>query len=182
MARSTREYRKERFAPRPTVADPRRILLDAVFAFVGAASQLDGVIRITLIGSLATEKKIPKDADLVVLVDSAADLAALARAGRSLQGKAQRINLGADIFLADIDGTYLGRTCAYRDCHARADCRGTRCFPGSHLRTDFHVLRLPHDVIANPPVELWPNVIRYEAVPDDVEELLLSRLGAAHAP
>jgi hypothetical protein len=76
------------------VPDPRPRLLDAVLAFVRAARSMPGVLRIALIGSLATDKPVPKDADVLVTIDTDMDLAPLARLGRRLQGRAQTINLG----------------------------------------------------------------------------------------
>jgi hypothetical protein len=75
-----------------------------VLAFVRAARSMPGVLRIALLGSLATEKPVAKDADVLVTIDAAMDLDPLARLGRRLQGTAQTINLGADIFLADAAG------------------------------------------------------------------------------
>jgi hypothetical protein len=63
--------------------------------------------RIALIGSLSTSKPLPKDADVLVTIEDGLDLGRLA-AGRRLKGAAQQINLGADIFLADKEGRYLG--------------------------------------------------------------------------
>jgi len=60
-------------------------------------------------GSLATSGAIPKDADVLVTTNGTMDLGELARAGRRLKGSAQAINLGADNFLADVTGRYLGR-------------------------------------------------------------------------
>jgi hypothetical protein len=88
------------------VPDPRPHLLEAVLAFVRAARSTPGVLRIALLGSLATEKPVPKDADVLVTIDAPMDLDPLARLGRRLQGTAQTINLGADIFLADAAGRY----------------------------------------------------------------------------
>jgi hypothetical protein len=93
------------------VPNPRPHLLNAVLAFVRAARSTPGVLRIALLGSLATEKPVPKVADMLVTIDGAMDLGLLARLGRRLQGTAQTINLGVDIFLADAAGCYLGRTC-----------------------------------------------------------------------
>src|SRR5262245_53953560 len=89
--------------PTPSVAEPRPVLLHAVHEFVQAARGCAGVLRIALVGSLATKKAIPKDADLIVTIDGAMDLSELARFGRRLKGRAQNINLGADIFLVDQD-------------------------------------------------------------------------------
>jgi hypothetical protein len=52
---------------------------------------------------------------LVVVADDA-DLTPLATCARRLQGQAQSFNRGADVFLADERGTYIGRTCRWRDC------------------------------------------------------------------
>jgi hypothetical protein len=79
-----------------------------VLAFVRAARSTPGVLRIALLGSLATDKPVPKDADVLVTIDPAIDLAPLARLGRRLQGTVQTINLGADIFLADSTGRLPG--------------------------------------------------------------------------
>ena len=62
-----REGKRPPIVPRPSVPDPRRHLLRAVLAFVGAASSLPGVRRIALVGYLATDKAVPKDADVLVM-------------------------------------------------------------------------------------------------------------------
>ena len=121
------DSKRRQLEPRPSVPDPRRHLLSAVLAFVRAARSSPSVLRIALLGSLATEKPVPKDADVLVTIDATMDLACLARLGRRLKGAAQTINLGADIFLADGANCYLGRICHYRECHARASCRALHC-------------------------------------------------------
>ena len=73
-------------------------LLSEVRHFVERARVCPGVRRIALIGSLATNKENPKDADMLITVDDDADLAMLATAGRKLKGRAQSRNKGADIF------------------------------------------------------------------------------------
>lgn len=148
------------------------MLLDAVSEFAQVASACPGVRRIALVGSLTTDKPIPKDADLLITIDSGMDLAALARAGRRLKGQAQSINLGADIFLADEAGRYLGRICGYRECHSRALCHARHCGERQHLNDDLDDVTLAASLIAAPPLELWPAVIRRLAVPPDVEAIL----------
>ena len=91
----------------------RERLIVEVLAFVRAARRLPGVTRIALIGSLATNKPDPKDADLLVTVADDMDLAPLAALGRRLQGRAQGLNRGGEVFLADPRGAYLGRTCSW---------------------------------------------------------------------
>jgi hypothetical protein len=162
--------------PRPSIAEPRPVLLRAVASFVQAVGGCAGVRRIALLGSLATSKAIPKDADVQCTIDAAMDLTQLARAGRQLKGQAQQINLGADIFLADQDGRYLGRICGYRECHPRALCRARHCGLRQHLQDDFDVVTLSKELIEAPPVDLWPVVVRRVALPLDVETLLLAAL------
>jgi hypothetical protein len=163
--------------PSPSVAEPRRPLLHGAYSFVRAARLCPGVLRIALLGSLATAKAVPKDVDLLVTVERAMDLAQLARAGRRLQGLAQTINLGADIFLADTAGGYLGRICHYRECRSRGACHALHCGLKAHLNDDLHLVTLSKDLLASPPIELWPKVIRrLAAAPEDLEKLLLTKL------
>jgi hypothetical protein len=168
--------RKRFHGPTPTVAEPRRPLLLAVRSFVHAARDCGGVLRIALLGSLTTNKAIPKDADLLVTTDGDINFDKLAHAGRRLQGFAQTMNLGADIFLADARGRYLGRICHYRKCFPRAACLAQHCGYREHLNDDLQVVTLSEELIAAPPVTLWPKVVRVNAMPSDVEELLLTEL------
>lgn len=55
-------------------------------------------------------------------------------------------------------------------------CHAQHCGERDHLNDDLHVLTLAKDLIAAPPVDLWPSVLRRHAMPADVEALLLSRL------
>jgi hypothetical protein len=127
-------------------------------------------------GSLVTSKAIPKDADVLVTIDNTMDLDELARAGRRLKGSAQTINLGADIFLADATGCYLGRICQYRECHPRVACLAQHCGRRAHLNDDLHVVTLSKELLAAPPIDLWPDVVRRLKVPPDVEALLLTEV------
>ena len=174
---SNRKRRNQTRAPSPSVAEPRRPLLLAILAFVLAARACPGVQQISLLGSILTAKAIPKDVDVLVTIDAAMDLTRLARSGRRLMGQAQTINLGADIFLADTSGRYLGRICHYRECHPRVLCHAQHCGQRDHLNDDLHIVTLSQELIASPPVELWPKVIRRLSVPADVEEALLNKLG-----
>ena len=169
--------RNRPYGPTPAIAEPRRALLLAVRSFVQAAGGCAGVLRIALLGSLATTKAVPKDADVLVTIDGTMDLFELARAGRRLKGQAQSINLGADIFLADEGGRYLGRICRHRECHPRVTCRARHCGGREHLRDDLDIVTLSKELLAAPPVDLWPNIVRRAAMPPDVETLLLAELG-----
>jgi hypothetical protein len=119
---------------------------------VRAAGDCPGALRIALVGSLTTTKAVPKGADVLVTIDGAADLAGPARAGRRLKGFAQTINLGADIFLADEGGRYLGRICHFRECHPRMACLAQHCGRREHLNDDLHVVTLSKEPLAAPPV------------------------------
>ena len=166
-------------SPTPSVAEPRRHLLLAVRSFVRSARDCPGVLRIVLLGSLTTTKLIPKDVDVLVTIDGAVELVELARAGRRLQGVAQTVNLGADIFLANENGCYVGRICHYRKCFPRVACLAQNCGRREHLNDDLQVVTLSKELIATPPVTLWPNVVRRVTVPPDVEALLLTDLERA---
>jgi predicted nucleotidyltransferase len=147
-----------------------------VLAFTRAARASPGVLRIALLGSLTTDKPVPSDADVLVTIDAAMDLESLARLGRRLKGAGQTINLGADVFLADAAGRYLGRICGYRECHARALCRAQHCGEWQHLNDDLQILTLDAALISAPPIELWPRIVVRRAVPADTQALLVSEL------
>jgi len=97
-------------------AGSRERFLDEVLRFVRSAATLPGVLRIALIGSILTDRPDPKDVDVLVSVTDDAELAPLAALGRRLQGRLQSLNHGADVFLADGSGRYLGRTCSWKAC------------------------------------------------------------------
>jgi len=168
--------RNRYYGPSPSVDEPRRPLILGVLSFVRAIRDCPGVLRVALLGSLTTIKPIPKDADVLVTINGAVDLSRLARAGRGLQGFAQSMNLGADIFLADDRGRYIGRICYYRKCFPRVACHAQNCGSREHLNDDLQVVTLTSELIAAPPIILWPNIARHTTVPADVEELLLTEL------
>ena len=164
------------WGPSPSVSNPREVLLTEVLAFVRAAAVCPGVIRIALVGSLATPKPIPKDADVLVTLEDGVDLTKLATIGRRLKGKAGSINLGADIFLCDPAGRHFGRICGYRECHPRVLCEARHCGERDHVNDDLHVVTLLPELTRSPPFVLWPEVHRAGKAPHDVERLLLGPL------
>jgi predicted nucleotidyltransferase len=158
-------------------SEVRVTLLELTREFVDTARSCPGVTRIGLIGSILTAKPRPKDVDVLVNVTRHVDLPRLARIGRRLKGSAQaRLNSGADVFLADETGRYLGRICHYRECRPRALCRARHCGTVQHLADDLDVVILDSELVASPPLELWPAVVARSTVPEDVERLLLARL------
>jgi predicted nucleotidyltransferase len=158
----------------------RSQFLEEVLLFVQAASKLAGVTRIALIGSLATDKPKPQDVDMLVTVTDEADLAPLAALGRKLHGHCQSLGAGAEVFLADPRGTHLGRTCPWRQCEPgiRKSCDALHCGRRHYLHDDLQALRLPQDLVAAPPIELWPAIVARVPVPEDVERELLLPLRA----
>ena len=62
--------------------------------------------------------------------------------------------------------------------HARHASR-KNCGRREHLNDDLQVVTLSKELIAEPPVTLWPNVVRGVTVPPDVETLLLTDLERA---
>jgi hypothetical protein len=153
-----------------------------VLAFVREARSTPGVRRIALLGSLATDKPLPKDADVLVTIDAAVDLGPLAHLGRRLKGTAQRINLGADIFLADEAGRYMGRICHYRECRPRVACRALSCGLRQHLSDDLQVVTLDAALVRAPPIDLWPRFVARCAVPADTQAVLVAKLEEDEAP
>lgn len=164
--------------PSPPQPPARDRLIAEALAFVTAARALPGILRIALVGSLATDKPDPKDVDLLVTVADDADLTPLATLGRKLSGHLQGRNLGGEVFLADPAGSYLGRTCPWKVCQPgiRMRCDALHCGRRPYLHDDLKAVTLPQTLIAAPPVELWPRVIARMAVPADVEQGLLAPL------
>jgi hypothetical protein len=158
----------------------RARLIAEVLTFVRAASQLPGVLRIALIGSLTTDEPDPKDADMLVTVTDDADLRPLATLGRKLAGHAQGFNRGGDVFLANPRGYYLGRTCPWRDCRPgiRLSCDALHCGQRPYLHDDLATIKLDQHLIAAPPLELWPQVVARVPIPQDVEQNLIVPLEA----
>ena len=146
--------------------------------FIGQASQLPGVERFALIGSLATEKEFPKDIDLLVTIGADCDLVEVARLGRQLAGHMANHSSGADIFLVDPDGNYLGRTCPWKLCGPgyRTSCDAMHCGQRPFLHDDLGSIRLNESVIRHPPVLLWPVPTAAEYVPQDIHEQLIEPL------
>ena len=156
----------------------RRALLVAALAFVRAVRTQAGVLRVALVGSVATPKPYPKDIDLLVTISDVVDLAALARLGRRLAGQAQTLNSTADVFLASPSGVYLGRTCPWRACGPgrRVACGARYATAPAYLRDDLDTLTLAPALVAAPPAVLWPMVTASAPLPPDVEQVLLAPL------
>ena len=169
---SSSVFRYEDLTPR----ELRAKLLAFVSEFVVRAQRLDGVERIALLGSMLTPKANPKDVDVLVTIAAACDLAPLAVLSRRLQGRAQGLNRGADVFLASPAAEYLGRTCHWRECRPglRASCDAAYCGARPHLHDDLGTIVLPTALVREPPVELYPVVVIRAVLPYDVTSWLQS--------
>ena len=148
----------------------RAFLITEAFRFIARAVSVPGVTRIAFVGSLTQEKAEPKDADILVTVGDDVDLTALATAARKLKGAAQTRNKGADIFLANPAGRYIGRICHWRECGPgiRASCDAQHCGGRHFLHDDFDDVALDPQLVAEPPVEVWPAVVCRQAIPADL--------------
>ncbi len=162
----------------PNTKSTRSALIQLASAFVGEAIRVRGVTRIALVGSITTTKPDPKDIDLLVSIEDGTDLAPLAVRGRRLKGMAQSLGKGADIFLADTRGHYLGRICEWRDCRpgVRVRCDALHCGRRPYLHDDLVTVRLSDSIIGNPPIVLWPELARIVPVPPGVQRGLLRPL------
>ncbi|MBG7608478.1 MAG: hypothetical protein IZT59_10675 [Verrucomicrobia bacterium] len=162
----------------PPLPDKRADLLRAVLAFVKDARNLSGVRRIALLGSLATPKAIPKDVDLLVEVSDDMSLKKLAKLTRQLLGKTMQTGdgCGADVFLCNPQHEYLGRICSWKTCAPgiRQGCHAQHCGDRAFLNDDLQVVRLDPSIVAEPPLELWPEIITRAEIPDDVREELVT--------
>lgn len=155
-------------------SDIREFLLAETFRFIDRVATIPGIKCIAIIGSLTTTKTDPKDADILVTVEDEADLTALATASRRLKGLAQSKNKGADIFLANPLGEYIGRICHWRECGPgiRASCDALHCGRRHYLHDDFNDIRLKTTVVREPIVEVWPKVVCRQQIPGDLQAYL----------
>jgi hypothetical protein len=151
----------------------RAHLLSYLPWFVGEAAKIVGVQRVALLGSITTEKTNPKDIDLLVTVDDDVDLEPLARLGRKLKGRTQQINHGADIFLADINGKYIGRACHWKECGAgkRVRCDALNCGRRQYLHDDLNTVALSEGAMRMA-LGLWPVLERRDGLPVDLATVL----------
>lgn len=152
----------------------RQKLLGFSIEFVQTAMALKGIKRIAMIGSLTTEKPDPKDADLLVTVENELDLTRLAKAARRLQGRAQSLNRGGEVFLANPEEQYIGRICPWKECGPgiRASCDAWHCGRREYLHDDFGAIQLSEELVKAPPIEIWPNYKARVAVPEDLAKAL----------
>jgi hypothetical protein len=155
----------------------RDFLISATLDFVASVSQIPEVKRVALIGSICTGKPNPKDVDVLLTIAPEIDMANLAGLGRRLGGKAQSRNCGADIFLADLEGRYLGRTCHWKICKpwVRMSCRALNCGSVPYLNDDLQNLMLRSELISNPNLVIYPQLIMSNGLPKDLVDQIKGR-------
>lgn len=156
----------------------RSELIGLVRTFVENVRGIAGIREIALIGSLCTTKEFPKDADVLVTIDNEAELGLLARYYRRLQGQAQSIGHGADVFLLSPSRTYVGRVCHWKECRpgVRMSCDALHCGRRAFLHDDLRTVRLSSGVTTAPPLTLWPQLQVRGELPVDIIHLLVKPL------
>jgi len=174
------QWSDDPFPATKELPDKRPDLLRAVLEFVRTSREIPGVRRIALLGSLATDKRVPKDVDVLVEISDDMNLGELARRARQLAGKVNQTgdNCGADVLLCDAKERYLGRTCPWSRCAPgiRVACEAQTCGQRPHLYDDLQNLKLKPQLIAQPPLELWPKLSAHVDLPEDVRSELVRPL------
>ena len=168
--------RSRYYGPSPTVAEPRRPLRSRCPLLRERNSRLPWRSPCRPLGFADYDQGNSKSVDVLVTIDGALASVSLGRRGRRLQGFAQAKTLGADISWPMIADAILVASAiihsAFRARHVDAQNCGRR----EHLNDDLQLVTPADQLIAAPPITLWPNVVRRGTVPADVEKLLLTEL------
>ena len=156
----------------PTSATRSAFIRNAL-EFAEKISRQKGVQRIAIVREITKPIREPEILCLLVTIDEEAPIKPIADIGRKLKGRMVSMPnaAGADVFLANEAHEYLGRTCSYRECHPRVACEGSQCY-GTYIANDFHVFTPGPEVIQSPPVEVYPQVVIRERIPDDLRRAL----------
>ena len=154
--------------------DVRAFLIAETFRFIDRIVTIPGLRRIAMVGSLINSKADLKDVDLLITMEDEVDLTTLATAARKLKGAAQTKNRGADIFIANPAGQYIGRICHWRDCGPgiRASCDAHNCGHRHYLHDDLDDINLDPHLVKEPPLEIWPTVVFRQSVASDLSPFL----------
>jgi predicted nucleotidyltransferase len=154
----------------PNDKNIRAFLIAEAFRFIERIVGFPGVKRIAMLGSLLSSKANPKDVDLLITVDDETDLTTLAKSARRLKGIAQSRNKGADVFLANSAGKYIGRICHWSRCgpQFRVTCDARNCGQREYLHDDLDDINLDPSLVKEPPLEIWPNLVCRQSVASDL--------------
>ncbi len=155
---------------KPIEQDTRAFLIVEAFRFIERIVGTPGVKRIAMLGSLLSSKVDPKDIDILITIDDETDLTALAKSARRLKGIAQSKNKGADLFLANSAGQYIGRICHWSRCgpRFRVTCDARNCGVREYLHDDLDDINLDPLLVKEPPLEIWPTVVYRQSVANDL--------------
>lgn len=151
----------------------REAFIKNALEFAEQLSRKEGVRRVAIVREITQPVKKPHILCLLVTIGEEAPVKPIADVGRKLTGRMLSMpeSVGSDVFLANEQHEYLGRTCNYRECHPRAACRGGQCY-GTYICNDFHIFTLEKEVIESPPVEVFPRVVIRDRIPDDLRQAL----------
>lgn len=156
----------------------RSALLQAAKWFLENIFKRDDIEKIAFLGSICTNKKYPKDIDILVYLKPGADIESIAALKRKFQGRIDRGTMGADIFLAE-NGKYIGRACCYKEPWVRAVCAQQKlcCNRDRIFLCDTsQSFALKPEIVANPPVVVYPDFSTESAIPNDLKEMIESVL------
>lgn len=83
------------------------------------------------------------------------------------------MNRGADIFLTNVRGRYLGRTCHWIECGPgiRRSCEALHCEVRHYLHDDLEAVTLSDETV-RAAIDLWPTLERRPGLPGDLEKVL----------
>ena len=156
----------------------RENIIQLVYEFFVSCLKINSVKRIAIIGSILTQKEKPNDVDLLLTIPDDLELNRLAKFCRVLQGKSGQIGGGADVFVVNLNNKYLGRICIWKVCKfgVRMRCDADNCGKREYLHDDLSVIKLSKELIDNPPLILFPKIIRNVSIPLDVEEGLINKI------
>ena len=156
----------------------RQKLLAHLPWFVRSVAKVEGVRRISILGSITTEKEKPKDIDFLIMIEDSAELEPVARLGRKLKGRTGSEGGGADIFLTDAHGNYIGRTCSWKECRygARRSCDALNCGRRQYLHDDLQIVTLSKEAIGRA-MKLWPELEKRVGLPEDLDSVIAELKG-----
>lgn len=125
---------------------------EAAKKFVAKAAALSSVQEVALCGSMVTEDPYPNDIDLAIVIESFADLSAIARAARQISSTYH----GWEVFVFSPDRTYLGRICHRKECPTQtARCDKIDCGRTPYVG-NLHDFDFDAALFLAPPIEiLW---------------------------
>ncbi len=131
----------------------RRTRIDqAVAKFITLVQHVEGVLEVALFGSVATEKAVPDDFDLMVFIKDVQCIPAISSSIRSITSTFH----AHDVFLFDENRQYLGRVCHRKKCPALSvECKVYGCGKVKYLQVIEGFTFQAKQALAQKPVPLW---------------------------